>query len=231
LLSDIMPTAYFAADMAHVKPARTVAVLGCGPVGQMAIASAKLMDAGRIIAIDAEPDRLDVARRQGAEAVDFSTEDPVEAIKQLTGGIGVDCVMDCVGIDADKDRHSKEQWKAGTAPETPLEWAVDIVAKAGTVSVVGVYPAGFKGFDFGKAFGKNLTIRMGDCPHRRYLPRLIRLVASGALRPSRILTNVASFAEAIDAYKAFDLHSQGWLKVELLPDRRPSATKGELVTA
>ncbi len=233
LLSDILPTAYFGADMADIKPGRTVAVLGCGPVGQMAIACAKLMDAGRIIAVDAEPDRMETARGQGAEVIDFSKEEPIEVVKELTGGIGVDRVIDCVGIDADKDRHGSKQWRQGNAPQMPLSGAIEMVAKAGTISVIGVYPPGFKEFDFGKAFGKNLTVRMGDCPHRRYLPHLIRLVASGVLKPSRILTQRTAFGDAIAAYEAFDTHAQGWLKVELLPAAKPgpAVAKGEVVTA
>lgn len=234
LLSDILPTAYFAADMAGIKPGRTVAVLGCGPVGQMAIACAKMMDAGRIIAVDAEPARMEIARNQGAEVVDFSKEDPAKVIKETTGGIGVDRVIDCVGVDADKKpREGKSrQWSAGDAPGMPLSGAIEMVAKAGTISVVGLYPPGFNDIDLGKAFGKNLSIRMGDCPHRRYLPHLIRTVATGALRPSRILTQRTPFADALAAYKAFERHEQGWLKVELLGAKpAPVATKGEVVTA
>jgi threonine dehydrogenase-like Zn-dependent dehydrogenase len=232
LLSDIMPTAYFAADMASIKPGHSVAVLGCGPVGQMAIACAKLYDAGRIFAVDAEPSRLEIARKQGAETIDFSRERPPEVIKELTGGIGVDCVIEAIGIDAYKDAHPPKQWAKGDAPQMPLEGALEMVAKAGHISVVGLYPDGFKDFDFGKAFGKNVTIRMGDCPHRRYLPKLVRMVASGLLHPSRILTKRLAFAEAIDAYKAFDKHQEGWLKVELVPSQvRRTAEKGVLVTA
>src|SRR5579884_3458268 len=232
LLSDILPTAYFAADMASIKPGHSVAVLGCGPVGQMAIASAKLMDAGRIFAVDAEPSRLEIARKQGAETIDFSRENPVEVIKELTGAIGVDCVIEAIGIDAYKEAHPPKQWAKGDAPQMPLEGAVEMVAKAGHVSVVGLYPQGFKDFDFGKAFGKNITIRMGDCPHRRYLPKLVRMVASGVLHPARILTKRLAFDDAIDAYRAFDKHEQGWLKVELVPSQvRKTAEKGVLVTA
>lgn len=232
LLSDIVPTAMFAVDMADIKPGRTVAVLGCGPVGQMAIACAKLKDAGRIIAVDAEPDRLQTAQNQGAEVVDFSREEPTEVIKEMTGGVGVDRVIECIGVDAYKGRHDGKQWQAGNAPEMPLSGAIEMVAKAGRISVVGLYPEGWKGFDFGKAFGKNLTIRMGDCPHRRYLPELIRLVASGAFKPSAILTKRTQLADAIQAYKAFDVHQEGWLKVELLPAKSaPAATRGEVVTA
>jgi threonine dehydrogenase-like Zn-dependent dehydrogenase len=231
LLSDITPTAYFAADMASIKPGHTVAVLGCGPVGQMAIACAKLYDAGRIFAVDVEPSRLEMARKQGAEVIDLSRDKPPQVVKELTGGIGVDCVIEAIGIDASKEAHPK-QWAQGDAPDMPLTGAIEMVAKGGHISVVGLYPPGFKGFDFGKAFGKNLTIRMGDCPHRRYLPKLVRMVASGVLHPSRILTKRLQFADAIDAYKAFDKHEEGWLKVELLPSAaRKTAEKGELVTA
>lgn len=232
LLSDITPTAYFAADMASIKPGHSVAILGCGPVGQMAIACAKLFDAGRIFAVDAEPSRLEIARKQGAETIDFSREDPVDVIKTLTGGIGVDCVIEAIGIDAYKSAHPPTQFARGDAPQKPLSGAVEMVAKAGHVSVVGLYPEGFKDFDFGRAFGKNITIRMGECPHRRYLPKLVRMVASGVLHPSRVLTKRLPFGNAVDAYKAFDSHEQGWLKVELVPSQvRKTAEKGTLVTA
>lgn len=234
LLSDITPTAYFAAEMAKIRRGHTVAILGCGPVGQMAIASAKMMDAGRIFAVDAEPARLDIARNQGAEVIDYSKEKPPQVIKEMTGGIGVDCVIDCIGIDADRTpRHGDgKQWRAGDAPDMPLTGALEMIAKAGTLSIVGLYPEGFKGFDLGKAFGKNITVRMGDCSHRRYLPHLLRAVASGSLRPSHILTQRTGFADAIEAYQAFDRHEQAWLKVELVPSApAPVATKGEVVTA
>ena len=98
LLSDIFPTGYMAAELAEIRPGRTVAVFGCGPVGQFAIASLRLMNAGRIFAIDTIPSRLAMARAQGAEAIDFSAEDPVEVLKELTGGSGVDRAIDAVGV-------------------------------------------------------------------------------------------------------------------------------------
>jgi len=137
------------------------------------------------------------------------------------------------GIDAEaKGQHDGKQWQVGDAPEKPLTGAIDMIAKAGTIAVVGLYPPGWKGFDFGSAFAKNLTIRMGNCPHRRYLPDLIRMVANGTVRPSRILAKRTAFDQAIEAYKAFDRHEDGWLKVELLPSSHAvAATKGEVVTA
>ena len=101
MLSDIFPTGYFGADLAEIKPGNTVAVFGCGPVGQFAILSAMLKDAGRVFAIDRVPDRLEMARAQGAEVIDFEEDDPVEALLELTGGVGVDRAIDAVGVDAD----------------------------------------------------------------------------------------------------------------------------------
>src|SRR5437588_8392868 len=102
LLSDIVPTAYMAAENAQIKPGNTIAVFGLGPVGQFCLACAKLFDVGRIIAIDTIPSRLQMARAQGAEVIDFNAEDPIKAIKELTSGIGVDRVIDAVGIDANR---------------------------------------------------------------------------------------------------------------------------------
>jgi len=225
VLSDIFPTAYFAADMASIKPGHVVVVLGCGPVGQLAIASAKLMNAGRIIAVDCVPSRLARARAQGAEIVNFSSEDPLKAIEDLTDGIGADSVIDAVGIDAYGPSGAPEgQFRAGDCPAQALEWAIEIVAKAGHVSLVGVYPPTQAQFPIGKAFGKNITIRMGDCPHRRYLPQLVRMVADGEIKPSVLLSQQRPITSAIDAYSSFDQHADGWIKVELFPakESRPA---------
>src|SRR3954470_4420488 len=100
MISDIFPTAYFGAELAEIEDGDTVCVLGCGPIGQFAIMSAKLLGAGRIFAVDCVPDRLEMARLQGAEVVNFEEEDPTKVIVELTGGIGVDRLIDAVGIDA-----------------------------------------------------------------------------------------------------------------------------------
>ncbi|RZI44121.1 glutathione-dependent formaldehyde dehydrogenase [Herbaspirillum sp. HC18] len=244
LLSDIFPTGYFGADLADIKPGHTVAVFGCGPVGQFAIASAKLMDAGRILAIDCLPDRLEMARRQGAEVINFDEEDPVQTIKDLTGGIGVDRAIDAVGVDAEcphrgpaadgakKDLQAFEQevrqvapeqhpagdnWHPGQAPSQAQRWAIQALAKAGTLSIIGVYPPSDTSFPIGMAMNKNLTIRMGNCNHRKYIPLLIELVRNGSFDPTAILTQHEPLVSAIDAYKAFDTRQPGWLKVELTP--------------
>ncbi|MDA8169282.1 MAG: glutathione-dependent formaldehyde dehydrogenase [Nitrospiraceae bacterium] len=244
LLSDIFPTGYFGADLAEIKPGNTVAVFGCGPVGQFAIISAFLKGAGRVIAVDKIVSRLEMARAHGAEAVNFEAEDPVEAILALTGGIGVDRVIDAVGVDAEmpakgpaakitekqKEQFRRElkqiapeadlkrpSWRPGDAPSQALMWAVDSVAKAGTLSIIGVYPETVQSFPIGKAMNKNLTIQGGNCNHRKYIPMLIELVKSGAVNPEEVLSNVTPFASVLDAYRAFDERQPGWMKVELVP--------------
>lgn len=243
LLSDIFPTAWFAADMADIEQGKTVAVFGCGPVGQFAIASAKLMGAGRVFAIDCHADRLEIARRQGAEVIDFEKEDPVATIVELTGGIGVDRAIDAVGVDASHAHHGPAAAQAqkqkaefarqveqvapehpgqppfapGDAPSQALAWAVDALAKAGTLSIVGVYPPGMESFPLGQAMNKNLTIRMGNCHHRKYIPHLLDLVASGVIDPLELLTQQEPLTDAVTAYERFDARRAGWLKVELNP--------------
>jgi threonine dehydrogenase-like Zn-dependent dehydrogenase len=238
LISDIFPTGYFGADLAGIKPGDTVAVFGCGPVGQFAIASAMLMDAGRVFAIDRVASRLEMARAQGAEAIDFETDDPVETLKQLTGGIGPDRVIDAVGVDAVRPHHRQaegsrkerkapakgELWQPGDAPSQVLVWAVEVVAKAGTIAIIGVYPETAETFPIGKAMNRNLAIRMGNCPHRRYVPKLLEMVRSGVIDPTTILSQREPLTSAIDAYKAFDTRQPGWMKVELVPPRTAGAT-------
>lgn len=238
LLSDIVPTAYMAVDNAQIKAGNTIVIFGLGPVGQFCVACAKLFDVGRILAVDTIPSRLQMARAQGAEIIDFNAEDPVKTIKELTGGIGVDRVIDAVGVDANrphsgpaaastakhKEPNTKRQakvdggnWHPGDAPTQVLSWGVEAAAKAGTVSIIGVYSENTNSYPIGKAMEKNLTLTMGNCNHRRYLPRLIELVRNGSLDPAEILTQREPLTSAIEAYKAFDKREPGWIKVKLEP--------------
>ena len=243
LLSDIFPTGYFGADLAEVTNGDTVAVFGCGPVGQFAIASAFLLGAARVFAIDKHADRLRMARLQGAEVINFEEEDPVEALHRLTKNIGVDRAIDAVGVDAehrhthitkeDEQRFAKEvettapdaqpddeNWQPGDGPSQALEWAIKGLAKAGTLGIIGVYSEQSNSFPIGMAMNKNLTINMGNCHHRKYIPKLIELTVSGRIDPSKILTKVKPMGDAIEAFKAFDQRRSGWLKVELNPQQR-----------
>jgi threonine dehydrogenase-like Zn-dependent dehydrogenase len=239
LISDIFPTGWFGARLADVTPGASVAVFGCGPVGQFAIASALLQGAGRVLAVDTLPDRLEAARNQGAECVDFGAEDPVETIQRLTGGGGVDKVIDAVGVDAVASpakgpddaqkaeakkiapdaRPKGKQWVPGNAPSQALTWAVGAVAKAGTLAIIGVYPPTATTFPIGKAMNKNLTLRMGNCNHRKYIPELVGLVRTGAIDTARVLTQDEQLSDAIGAYEAFDRRQAGWMKVELEPSQ------------
>jgi threonine dehydrogenase-like Zn-dependent dehydrogenase len=248
LMSDIVPTGWFAADLADIEDGHTVAVFGCGPVGQFAIAAARLMG-GRVIAVDHLEDRLEMARRQGAECVNFDQEDPVKTILALTGGIGVDRAIDAVGVDAQHPHsgpaadQSKQQtanyaqeqqqiapkairegrqWVAGDAPSQALNWAVEALAKAGQLSIVGVYPPTDKVFPIGQAMNKNITVKMGNCNHRRYYNTLIDLILSGVLDPAKVLTRKEPMQGAVEAYEAFDRRDPGWIKVELKPVSRPA---------
>jgi threonine dehydrogenase-like Zn-dependent dehydrogenase len=108
-----------------------------------------------------------------------------------------------------------EQWVPGNAPSLALRWAVQAVAKAGTIGVIGVYPAGFSSFPIGEAMNKNLTLNMGNCNHRRYLPELLDLVVSGTVDPTAFITRHEDPVDAIEAYEAFDRREDGWLKTVL----------------
>ncbi|HEU4621902.1 MAG TPA: zinc-dependent alcohol dehydrogenase [Burkholderiaceae bacterium] len=239
LLSDIFPTGWFAAKLAEIKRGDTVAVFGCGPVGQFAIASAKLQGAGHVFAVDCIESRLEMARDQGAETIHFEREDPVDTIRRLTGGIGADRAIDAVGVDAMRahagpaairsDRnHARDHqdgdtpkrnapWTPGDAPSQALTWAVDCLAKAGTLACVGVYPPSHRTFPFGLAMNKNLTLRMGNCNHRVLIPELVALVRNGSIDPIQVLTQVEPLTSVIDAYHAFDERRTGWVKVMLDP--------------
>ena len=243
LISDIFPTGYFGAEMAEIEAGDTVAVFGCGPVGQFVIASAKLLGAGRIFAIDRVPSRLEMAKEQGAEIINFEEEDPVKTLQRLTGGIGVDRAIDAVGVDAQhahegpaapeakQEKEFEEQvetvapeadpdgehWVPGDAPSQALDWAVEALCKAGTLSIIGVYPPTAQFFPIGKAMNKNLTVNMGNCHHRKYIPMLVDMVRAGEINPLHILTQTEPLTDAISAYKAFDQRQPGWIKVELEP--------------
>jgi threonine dehydrogenase-like Zn-dependent dehydrogenase len=238
LLSDILPTAYFATILAEIERGNTVAVFGAGPVGLLAIAGAWHLGAGRIFAVDSIPSRLEMARQLGAEVIDFEKEDPVETLKRLTGGIGVDRAIDAVGVDANHAHHGPakkgvekqealvkqvapktnvdgDNWHPGDAPTQALAWAVGGLAKAGTLAIVGVYPQTVESFPIGQAMNKNLTLKMGNCNHRKYIPELIELVRAGAIDPSAILTQARALDNVIEAFKAFDKREPGWIKVGL----------------
>jgi threonine dehydrogenase-like Zn-dependent dehydrogenase len=242
LMSDILPTSYMAAVMAEVKPSDTVAIFGCGPVGLFAITCVQHLGAGRVFAVDNVESRLEMARAHGAEIINFDQEDPPEILRELTRGSGPDRVIDAVGVDAATatkgpaaDREAQKEFKSelkeiaqqgipndkafqpGGAPSQALQWAIESVAKAGTVSVIGVYSAPLHSFPIDKVMENNLTFKGGNCNHRRYMPEMIELVRSGVIRPEQFLTQKEPMQSAIDAYRSFAEHERGWIKVKLEP--------------
>ncbi|MCE7082441.1 zinc-binding dehydrogenase [Streptomyces sp. ST2-7A] len=246
LLSDIYPTARFGAKLAEIRAGDTVAILGAGPVGRAAIARARMEGAGRIVVVDGIHDRLELARDQHAEVVDFNAEDPVQAVLEMTGGIGVDRVIDAVGVDderpargpaaeapaekteefdRERDEVAPEQHPDGDtrvpgnapspAPSPASRRAVRMVAKAGTIGIIGVYPPQVEHYPFGEAFMKNLTLKTGNCHHRHHIPDLVSMVAGGTLDPAPLITRWEGMSDAIEAYRAFDRREEGWTKVAL----------------
>lgn len=245
MISDIFPTGYQAAEQADIQPGNSVVVFGCGPVGLFTIASAQLMGAGRVFAVDREPSRLEMARKLGAETINFDEEDPKETIKRMTNGSMADCVIDAVGLDAEhahagpalkeaqQNAEQFEQELQQIAPEThpetgfapspqaapsqALQWCVECVKKGGNMSIIGVYSMQSKQFPIGQAMNKNLNIKMGNCNHRKYIPLLVDMVRAGTIDPSMILTEHEHMTDAVEAYHAFNERQPGWIKVELEP--------------
>lgn len=242
LLSDIFPTAWFGAELAGVSRGDTVLVLGAGIVGQFAIESAKRQGAGRVIVVDRVQTRLAQALEQHAEIINFDEEDPVETVMSLTGGVGVDRVIDCVGVDAQRPQRGPaaekaeqqaesfaqevqqtapdadpqgDQWVPGNAPSQAAQWAVECVAKNGQIGVIGVYSPTMTSYPLGAAMNKNLTVRMGNCNHAATIPPLLDLVATGVVDPTRFISQDEPVATAIEAYERFDRREEGWLKTVL----------------
>jgi len=245
LMSDILPTSYMAAVMAEIKPSDIVAVFGCGPVGLFAITCAFHLGAGRVFAIDSVESRLEMARAHGADVISFEKENPVEALKEATNGTGPDRTIDAVGVDAATatrgpaaDRSAQKEFQKeldkiaeegtpkgkafqpGGAPSQALKWAISSTAKGGTVSVIGVYSAPLQDFPIEQVMEKNLTLKAGNCNHRRYMPEMVELVRSGVIRPEEFLTQIKPIASAVEAYQAFDRHEPGWIKVKLDPTQQ-----------
>jgi threonine dehydrogenase-like Zn-dependent dehydrogenase len=223
-LTDIFPTAYMAAENCGIQPGDTVAIWGCGPVGQLAIRSAYLLGAERVIAIDRFPDRLRRARELAkAEVLNYEEEDILEALSEMTGGLGPDACIDCVGLEA--HGASLDAWydraKAfvGLATDRPhaLREAIMACRKGGTVSIPGVYGGFLDKFPLGPAFAKGLTFKMGQTHMHRYLQPLLERIQRGEIDPSFIITHRLPLDEAPQAYRTFRDKQDECLKVVLKP--------------
>jgi len=224
-LSDILPTGYQAALNCDIKPDDTIAVWGCGPVGQMTIRSCWLLGAGRVIAIDSVKERLDMARFQNnAEVINLEEEDVFDRLKSMTGGRGPDACIDAVGLeahgatfDAYLDRVKTSLFLATDRPSA-LRQAIHACRKGGTVSVPGVYGGFLDKIPFGAAFQKGLTFKMGQTHMMRYMQPLLERIQKGELDPSFVITHRLPLDQAAEAYKTFRDKADGCIKVVLKPD-------------
>jgi threonine dehydrogenase-like Zn-dependent dehydrogenase len=213
-LSDIFPTGFMAADFCNLKGGETVAVWGCGPVGQFAIKSAFLLGAERVIAIDRVPYRLQIAReRAGAETIDYEQTDVYDAIREKTGGRGADACIDAVGLEAHAPglEGAYDKVKTALMQETgrpnALRQAIMSCRNGGTVSVAGVYGGFIDKFPIGAIVNRSLTLRSGQTHVQRYMRPLLQRIQNGEIDPTFIITHRMRLDEAPQGYETF-LHKQ-----------------------
>ena len=224
-LTDILPTGYMAAENCDIHPGDVVAVWGCGPVGQFAIASARLLGAERVIAIDRIPERLRLAQDQwGAETLNYEdVDDPFEEIKQRTGGRGPDRCIDAVGmeghggtIDALYDK-VKQAMRVQFDRAHSLRQALHACRKGGTVSIPGVYAGFIDKIPFGTAFGKGLTLKMGQTHVQNYTGQLLERIQRNEIDPASIITHRVSLDDAPEMYRTFRDKGDECVKVVMKP--------------
>lgn len=219
-LTDIFPTGYSAVDWAGVKGGETVAVFGSGPVGLMAMKSAWLRGAGRVIGVDLQDYRLEVARDTAkAETINLNDQDPVEAIRDMTDGRGADVCIDAVGMEADRtvmDRVSNVvHMQMGSIKA--LELAISAVRRGGVVSVVGVYGVPYDNFPLGQIFDKGISLYFGQAPVQKHIDALIEYVEQGKIQLDDIISHRIPLAEAPHGYSIFNKKEDNCVKVVLQP--------------
>lgn len=223
-VSDAVPTGYFGADQADIQRGDTVAVWGCGGVGQMAIRSAYLMGAERVIAIDRFTDRLALAEQKaGAITINYETTDVHEALLELTGGRGPDRCIDAVGMEAHGTgiEHAydkvKQQLRLHTERGVALRQAIHSCRKAGTVSVLGVYGGLMDKFPMGAIVNKALTLRSGQQPGQRYAERIFQHILDGEMDPSYLLTHPMDLEQSPEGYKLFKHKTEQCMRAVFKP--------------
>jgi threonine dehydrogenase-like Zn-dependent dehydrogenase len=214
-----------AAENAQIQPGDTVAVWGCGPVGQFAIASAFMLGAARVIAIDRLPERLTMARSLGAITVDYSEEDVsvLTALKDLTGGVGPDSCIDAVGLEAHSAQlqGTYDKIKVALMMETDrpsvLRQAIQAVRKAGTLSIPGVYGGLLDKVPFGAAFGKGITMKMGQTNMHNYMKPLLERIEKGEIDPSYIISHRITLEQTPEMYKVWRDKKENVTKIVIDP--------------
>lgn len=199
LLGDVLSTGYHCATMGGAAPDRTVAVIGCGPVGLMAVLSARELGATAVYAVDRVPERLALAAAFGGTPVDPAAGDPVARLREATGGRGADVVLEAVGSPASS------------------ELAFALVRPGGGISVVGVHHEAAFPFSPGQAYDRNLTYRIGRCPARHYIPALLPMAVRREADLVRLFTHRLPLESGPEAYHTFDRKQDGCIKVALVP--------------
>jgi threonine dehydrogenase-like Zn-dependent dehydrogenase len=217
-LSDIFPTGYMAAEVCDIQPTHTVAVWGCGPVGQFAIRSAYLLGAKKVIAIDKELARLRLAEASGAITIS-SEEDVHHRLRELTGGRGPDACIEAVGMEAHGSAYDviKQAVRLETDRPFALRQSIRACRKGGVVSIPGVYGGFIDKMPMGAAFAKGLTFKMGQTHVHRYLKPLLELIEQKKIDPSFVLTHRMSLDDAPDAYRIFAGKEDDCIKVVMKP--------------
>ena len=224
-LSDIFPTGYMAAEVAGIQPGDTVAVWGCGPVGQFAIQSAWMLGAEQVIAIDRVPERIRMAAVDGrATTINYEeVGDVVEALKELTGGRGPDVCIDAVGMESHADGldwwvdRAMQVTKTGYDRAHVLREAIQACRKGGVVSIPGVYGGIIHNFPIGMAFAKGLTLKMGQTHMHRYLQPLLERVQAGDIDPTFVITHTLPLDDAPYGYRIFRDKQDECIKIVLKP--------------
>ena len=200
LSGDILSTALFGVDMAGVGKGDVVAVVGCGPVGLLAIRAALAAGAREVVAVDRVPTRLEAARRFGATAVDFSSEDPVEAVRAVTEGRGADGAIEAVGT-----------------PEATRA-AADLLRPGGAIGAVGFHVEPHLALSPGEIYDRNLRYSGGRCPARAYMPRALELARRDEALVASLISHRLPLSDGVEAYRSFADRLPGWNKVVLIPD-------------
>lgn len=235
-LSDIYPTGYQAAENCNIQPGDTVAVWGCGPVGQFALRCALMLGAQQVIAIDDNPERLAMAREGGALTLNFAEVNIMKILPEMTGGRGPDSVIDAVGMEAHGHGigsiYDQTFMTLGLATDKPnaLRQAIMACRKGGTVSIPGVYGGLLDKLPIGAAFAKGLTFKMGQTHCMKYLRPLLQKIEEGAIDPSFVITHRAGLDEAPALYKQFAERGKV-IKIVLDPFARPKKETRETLAA
>ncbi|MBL1203511.1 MAG: glutathione-dependent formaldehyde dehydrogenase [Nostoc sp. GBBB01] len=223
-LTDIFPTGYMAAENCNIQPGDTVAIWGCGPVGQFAIHSAYILGAERVIAIDRIPERLQLVEKYtNAETLNYEKVDVGEALKEMTGGRGPDACIDAVGMEAHGVdlEYLYDQVKQAVRLETdrPIVLRQMLVAcrKGGHVSIPGVYVGFIDKMPMGAAMNKALTFKMGQTHVHKYLPTLLDHIQNGKIDPSFVITHTLPLEQAPQGYEIFNERKENCIKVVLKP--------------